>query len=53
MDVSGTAEHELNNQFSISDIASNRRFKKLLTSWMFRESFSFVGACAIDGFDMN
>ena len=42
-------------QFSISDIASNRkfRFKNLLTSWMFRESLSFVGACIIDSFDMN
>ena len=53
MDVSGTAEYGLNNQFSINDIASNHKFKKLLTSSMFRESFLFVGACVIDGFDVN
>ena len=53
MDVSGTAEYGLNNYFSINDIASNRKFKKLLTSWMFRQSFLFAGASVIDGFDVN
>ena len=43
----------LANRFSISDIASNHIFKKPLTSRMFMESFSFVGAFIIDGFDMN
>ena len=40
-------------QFSIRDIGNKHKFKKLLASWMFRESFSFVRACIIDGFDMN
>ena len=40
-------------QFSISDIANNHKFTKLLTNWMFQESFSFLGTCIIDGFDMN
>ena len=40
-------------QFSSSDIASNHKSKKFLTSWIFRKSFSLVGACIIDGFDMN
>ena len=39
-------------QFSINDIANNHKFTKLLTSWMFNESFSFFGACIIDGFDL-
>ena len=38
-------------RFSISRIANNRKFTKLLTSWMFKESFSFP--FIIDGFDMN
>ena len=40
-------------QFRINDIVSNHKFKKLLTSWMFTESFSFVGAWVMDGFYMN
>ena len=40
-------------QFTISDIASSNKLKKILTSWMFRESFSFVGACIIGGFEIN
>ena len=40
-------------QFSISDNVSNHNFKKLLNSWMFMESFSFIRVCIIDGFDMN
>ena len=53
MDVSGTAEYGLNNKFSINDIVSNHKFKKFLTSWMFKESFLFVGACVTDGFNVN
>ena len=29
-------------QFSISDIANNQKFTKLLTTWMFKESSSFL-----------
>ena len=39
-------------QFSINDIVYNYKFTKLLTSWMFKEFFSFFVACII-GFDMN
>ena len=52
MDVSGTAEQGV-KQFSINDIVYNYKFTKLLTSWMFKEFFSFFVACIIDGFDMN
>ena len=44
---------QLKNQFSIDDIASNHKFKKSLSSWILRESFSFVRAWVIDIFDMN
>ena len=40
-------------QFSINDIWNNHKFTKLLTYWMFKESFSFSGACIIDDFDMT
>ena len=53
MDVSGTPKYGLNNLSSINDIANNEKFKNFLTSWMFREYLSFVGACVINGFDMN
>ena len=29
-------------QFNIIDIANNQKFTKLLTTWMFKESFSFL-----------
>lgn len=37
----------------INNIASSQKFKKLLTSWKFREYFLFVGAFVIDSFDIN
>ena len=34
-------------------LQNNHKFKQLSTSWMFRESFPFIGACIVDAFDIN
>ena len=33
-------------------MVNSHKFIKLLISWKFTETFSFVGACTIDGFDI-